>query len=400
MSKQSMAGESALSLTRTGASAGASGGDGEHETLRRLRAAMKKGGYDALVAFSQDNVTYAAGFLVPSHATNRFRRTIAILAGDSFSAQIVVNVEELQARARSRFKDIRAYNQFTQDPADLLADALLEAGVGKGRIAIELDFMPAKDFLQLRKRLPEATFEECAPIFFRTRMIKSDEEVSTLRQVGTLSERVIHDVFKEVRVGMTEIDVARLIVDQMIAGGSSNFKYRVGSGVNSSITNCGTTLKKIEAGDLIRVEVLGEIDNYRSNVTRTAVVGKPTERQTSIWSTLMRAREVCKTMLKPGTPVADVYRTYVRMCRENGIEPTLKFLGHGIGQTIHEEPYLTDTRDIVFEPNVTFTMEPLYMIPGEMGFHVEDMYVITSVGFDPITGNICNNDTLIEVGRA
>ncbi|HEX6007111.1 MAG TPA: Xaa-Pro peptidase family protein, partial [Burkholderiales bacterium] len=280
------------------------------------------------------------------------------------------------------------------------ADALLEAGVGKGRIAIELDFMPAKDFLQLRKRLPEATFEECAPIFFRTRMIKSDEEVSTLRQVGTLSERVIHDVFKEVRVGMTEIDVARLIVDQMIAGGSSNFKYRVGSGVNSSITNCGTTLKKIEAGDLIRVEVLGEIDNYRSNVTRTAVVGKPTERQTNIWSTLMRAREVCKTMLKPGTPVADVYRTYVRMCRENGIEPTLKFLGHGIGQTIHEEPYLTDTRDIVFEPNVTFTMEPLYMIPGEMGFHVEDMYVITSVGFDPITGNICNNDTLIEVGRA
>jgi Xaa-Pro dipeptidase len=370
----------------------------EHETLRRLRSAMKEAGYDALVAFSQDNVTYAAGFLVPSHATNRFRRTIAVLAGDTFACQIVVNVEELQAIARSRFSDIRAYNQFTQNPADVLADALIEAGVGEGRIAIELDFMPAMDFLQLQKRLPGATFEGCADIFFRARMVKSDEEVSTLRRVGVLSERVIHDVLKDVCVGMTEIDIARQLVDQLIAGGSSNFKYRVGSGVNSSITNCGTTAKKIEKGDLIRIEVLGDLDNYRSNVTRTAVVGEPTERQKSIWSTLIRAREICKTMLKPGTGVADVYRTYVKACRENGIEPTLKFLGHGIGQTIHEEPYLTETRDIVFQPNITFTMEPLYMVPGEMGFHVEDMYVITKDGFDPITGLICSNDELIRVG--
>ncbi|HYC45330.1 MAG TPA: Xaa-Pro peptidase family protein [Burkholderiales bacterium] len=372
----------------------------EHETLRRLRAAMKDAGCDALVALSQDNVTYAAGFLVPSHATNRFRRTIVILAGDTFAAQIVVNVEELQARARSRFKDIRAYNQFTQDPADLLADALIEAGVAEGRIGIELDYMPAKDYIQLVKRLPKAKLEPCADIFFRTRMIKSDEEIETLRKVGTLSERVIGDVLKEVRVGMTEIDVSRRLVDQMIAAGSTNFKYRVGSGVNSSITNCGTTSKKIEQGDLIRIEVLGDIDNYRSNVTRTAVVGEPTERQKRTWSALMEARDDCKTMLKPGTAVADVYRNYVRICRANDIEPTLKFLGHGIGQTIHEEPYLTDTRDIVFQPNITFTMEPLYMVPGEMGFHVEDMYVITERGFDALTGGICSNDELIRVGRA
>ena len=370
----------------------------EHQTLQRLRAAMKAAGYDALVALSQDNVTYAAGFLVPSHATNRFRRTIVILAGDTFAAQIVVNVEEIQARARSRFKDIRSYNQFTQNPADLLADALIEAGAGKGRIGIELDYLPAQDYIQLVKRLPEARFEPCADVFFGTRMIKSDEEIATLRRVGTLSERVIGDVLKVVKPGMTEIDVSRRLVDQMIAAGSTNFKYRVGSGANSSITNCGTTSKKIETGDLIRIEVLGDIDNYRSNVTRTAVVGKPTDRQKKIWANLMEARDDCKTMLKPGTAVADVYRNYVRICRSHDIEPTLKFLGHGIGQTIHEEPYLTDTRTIVFEPNITFTMEPLYMIPGEMGFHVEDMYVITKDGFDALTGAIRPNDELIPVG--
>src|SRR5215510_8965920 len=121
----------------------------EHEVLVKLRSAMKKAGHDALVAFSQDNVTYTAGFLVPSQASNRFRRTITIIAGDSFAAQIVVNVEENLARQRSRFRDIRAYNQFTQDAVDLLADALLEAGVGAGQIAIELDYMPAQDYIRL-----------------------------------------------------------------------------------------------------------------------------------------------------------------------------------------------------------------------------------------------------------
>ncbi len=370
----------------------------EHETLAKLRAAMKAGGYDALVALSQDNVTYTAGFLVPSHATNRFRRTIAVLAGDRFATQIVVSVEELQAKARSRFLDVRAYDQFTQQPADLLADALIEAGVAEGRIAIELDFIPAADFLLLQKRLPNAKFEPCADLFFNARMFKTDEEISILRRAGVVTERVIYDVLKEIRVGMTEVDVARQIVDQMIASGSAQFKYRVGSGVNSSVTNCGTTNKRIEAGDIIRIEVLGDFDNYRSNVTRTAVAGKPTPRQKDIWSKLIRARELCKTMLRPGMPVADVYKAYVATCRESGIEPTLKFLGHGIGQTIHEEPYLTDTRTIVFAPNITFTMEPLYMIPGEAGFHAEDMYVITDRGFDAITGTICSNDELIEVG--
>src|SRR5688572_169878 len=107
----------------------------EHEVLAKLRAAMKKAGHDALIALSQDNATYTAGFVVPSQLSNRFRRVITILAGDTFAAQIVVNVEENLARERSRFSDIRAYNQFTQDPADVLADALEEAGVGTGRIA-------------------------------------------------------------------------------------------------------------------------------------------------------------------------------------------------------------------------------------------------------------------------
>jgi Xaa-Pro dipeptidase len=369
----------------------------EHEVLHKLRSAMKAEGSDALVAFSQDNVTYTAGFLVPSHASNRFRRTITILAGERFAAQIVVNVEENLARERSRFRDIRAYNQFTQNPADVLADALIEAGVVGGRIAIELDYMPAQDYILLRERLPKAELVPCRELYFRTRMKKTDEEVKLLRKIGSLTDRVAAEILGELRLGMTEKAVAQIISTKMMAGGCDGLKCQVGSGVRSGITNCSPTTKVIERGDVIRIEILGDLDNYRSNVTRTGVVGEPSDEQKKIWDVMIGAREACKELLKPGTRVADLYRTYVDYMRRRDLEPTLKFLGHGIGQTIHEEPYITDTRDIVMEPNITFTMEPLYMIPGRMGFHVEDMYVITPSGFEPITGVISRNDELIRI---
>lgn len=370
----------------------------ENDVFGKLRKLTKAKGCDALIAFSQDNVTYTAGFLVPSHASNRFRRTITILAGDSFAAQIVVNVEEKLARTRSRFADIRSYSQFDDEPADVLASVLTEAGVADGRIAIELDFMPARDYLRLARNLPKATFVECKEIYFEARMIKTDEELAILRKIGALTDRVIGEVFRKIRVGMSEIDVSRHLVDLMLAGGSSGFKYRVGSGANSGIVNCGTTAKAIEKGDVVRIEILGDYENYRSNVTRTAVAGTPTAEQKRIWASLMKGRDIAKGMLRPGVRVSDVYRAFVQACRADGIEPTLQFLGHGIGLTVHEEPYITATRNMTFEPNIVFTMEPLYMLPGRMGFHHEDMYVITGDGFDSITGPITPNHDLIEVG--
>src|SRR5579871_1871201 len=286
----------------------------EHEVFKKLRHATQAAGYDALVAFSPDNVSYTAGVLLPSHALNRFRRTISVLAGDSFAAQVVVTVEEKLARERSRFRDIRPYGQFDQNAVDVLADILEEAGVADGKIAIELDYMPAEDYIRLSARLPRARFFECKSIYFKTRMIKTDAEVATLRRVGALTDQVIGSVLATIKPGVTEAEIGRQIADRMYAGGCGDLKYQVGSGINSGITNCGTSDKKVEKGDVIRVEVLGSLDNYRSNVTRTAVMGQATAEQKAIWKTLIGARDICKSMLRPGTRVPDLYSAYVKAC--------------------------------------------------------------------------------------
>lgn len=368
----------------------------DHPVFTRLREEMAKDGLDALVAHTLDNVTYTAGFQVPTHAMNRFRRTISILAGRDFARQIVVNVEENLARERSRFSDIVSYNQFTENPSDIVAEALTEAGVASGRIAIELDSIPAMDFMRLQERLPDATFVHARDLYFRTRMVKTEDEIAALKAVGALTESVMGVVIDGLKVGRSENDVGAEIQNRMLAAGSG-VAYQVGSGARSGIINCKPTPKEIEAGDVVRIEILGDMDGYRSNVTRTMVMGKPTEEQEEIWSVLIAARDRCEAMLRPGTTVPDLWGAYRDHCRTEGLEPSLTFLGHGIGRTIHEEPYLTETRDLPLQENMTHTMEPLYMIPGRMGFHVEDMYRITGEGHEKITGLKVPNDKLIEV---
>lgn len=363
----------------------------------KLREAMAEDGLAALVAHSLDNVTYTAGFQVPSHAMNRFRRTITILTADGFARQIVVNVEEALARQRSRFTDIVAYNQFDDDPAAILAAALEQAGVAEGRIAVELDFMPAMDFLKLQELLPEASFVHARDLYFRVRMVKTDEEVALLKRIGVLTEQVMAEIVGELRPGLAENAVGASIMNKMLGAGADSVQFQVGSGERSGIINCKPTDKVIEAGDVVRIEILGDKDGYRSNVTRTMVMGTPTEEQTGIWAVLIGARDACEAKLGPGLSVPELWVTYRDHCLANGITPSLTFLGHGIGRTIHEEPYLTETRKLTLEPGVTHTMEPLYMVPGRMGFHVEDMYLITAGGFEKITGGILPNDRLIEV---
>lgn len=369
----------------------------EMPVFDKLRAAMVADGLAALVAHSLDNVTYTAGFQVPSHAMNRFRRTITILTPGGFARQIVVNVEEALARQRSRFSDIVAYNQFTDDPAAILAAALVEAGVTEGRVAVELDYLPAMDFLKLKELLPGVAFVHARDLYFRVRMVKTDEEIDLLRRVGVMTETVMAEIVGELRPGLREDEVGASIMSKMLGAGADSVQFQVGSGERAGIINCKPTAKTIEAGDVVRIEILGDKDGYRSNVTRTMVMGAPTQEQIGIWSVLIAARDACEALLRPGLDVPKLWETYRDHCLDNGITPSLTFLGHGIGRTIHEEPYITETRKLKLEAGVVHTMEPLYMVPGRMGFHVEDMYLIVPGGFEKITGSILPNDELIEV---
>ncbi len=368
-----------------------------YRIIQKQKEEMRKANYDALISMSPENATYTAGVAIPSHSIVRQRHVICVVPANGDPKMIVVNMEESFARANAQIKDIRAYNEFTESPIQFLSDAVKELGLKGSRIGLEVDYLPARDYEKLKGLLPHARFEDVEGFFGRLRMIKTDEEIDKLRKVGKAAEKVHHKAFGDLRAGMTELDLAGLIVTGLYAEGVDQIlKIVAGAGERCSHANPGPTKNVIKQGDMIRVDIFATLASYLSDVARTAVVGRPTDFQRETWKKLIEARAATFEAIKPGVHSQEVYRTFSRKFKDLGLEP-INFVGHGLGLTLHEDPYINRFSDTILEPGMVLCVEPYYMmVERNMGFQIEDEIIVTEKGYELIT-DYRDSSELIQV---
>jgi Xaa-Pro aminopeptidase len=334
---------------------------------------------------SPENATYTAGFAVPSQALIRSRLVMCVVYADGDSLQIVADMEESFARASSRLREVRAYNEFTDNPADVLADALLERGLKEGVIGLEMDFVPVFFYERLRERLPQARFVDAGPVYGELRAIKTPQEIEYLTRLGQIAERAHHEAAAKVKPGMTEMDLALAIYESLLRQGADGVaRLVVGSGERSTHANPGPTDRRLVLGDVVRVDIFATLRGYMSDVARTYVVGKPTPEQVALWQKLLDARQFTLDMVRPGASTAQIYRAFSQRFLDLGLKP-IQFVGHGLGLTLHEEPYVGKYGDTVLQEGMVLCIEPYVTFP-DFGFQVEDELVVTSSGYQLITG--------------
>ena len=370
----------------------------ENQIVRKQQQAMTREGFDALVSASPENSTYTAGVAIPSHSIIRQRHVLCIVPASGPSKMIVANMEESFAKANAKIEDIRTYNEFTESPMNFLADALRDLGLERARVGIELDYLPARDFIRLKTLLSHVTFEDAEVFFGKLRMIKTDEEIAKLRRVGRAAEKVHHDAFARAKIGMTELDLAGFIVEGLYGEGVEQIlKLVIGAGERCSHANPGPTPNRIREGDVIRVDIFGTLGGYLSDVARTAVAGKPTAFQRETWKKLIEARAVTLEGIRPGVHSQEIYQRFSKKFKELGLEP-IHFVGHGLGLTLHEDPYINKFSDTVLEAGMVLCVEPYYMmVEKNMGFQIEDEIIVTEKGYELIT-DYRDSSELIQVG--
>jgi len=368
----------------------------EETIIDKQRKIMLEKGFDTLVAISVENVAYTAGVEIPSQSLTRQRHAICLVPFRGEPKMIVVNMEESLAKSNSRIKDIRSYNEFTENPMDLLVDAIKECGLDRSRIGIELDYLPAKDYLRLKDLLPGAQFIDCGKLFSKMRMIKTKEEINLLRQAGKAAEKAQYLALSKLKPGMAELDLASFVVSSLFSEGIDSIKPLVlGAGNRCWHANPGPTKYNIKLGDMIRMGISGLISGYFSDVARTAVVGKPTVFMKDTWSKLIESRAIVLDLIKPGSYTQDIYFAFSNKFKKLGLEP-IDFVGHGIGLTIHEEPYISKFSNTTLEEGMVLGVEPYYMLPEkQMGFQIEDEVIVTSQGYELITNYKDPSDLIV-----
>jgi len=357
-----------------------------HEVVRKQQELMKKHGLGALVAVSPEIIRYTTGVMIPTQSVIRERHALCITPATGDPVAVVVNIEENLVKSQSFIQDIRSYNEFTDEPIVMLSDVLKEKGLEKETIGIELDYLPARRYELLKKEMPKTEFISCEDHFYELRTIKTQDELMLIEEIGRAAEESIYSAFSQLRSGMTEQDLAKLLVGEYFTRGGEKIQILVvATGERSSFLNASATDRRIELGDVIRVDLIGTKQGYYSDVCRTAVVGEPTPEILDIWSSIVEARELVLSDIKPGADTKAIYAKYREFVVRKNLTP-IDFVGHGLGLGLHEEPYFGKYGGTVLQPGMVFCIEPIHVVPDKMGFQLEDELVITDNGYRLLTG--------------
>lgn len=377
------------------------------EIVAKQVKAMSERGLDAIISCSPENFAYATGFVVPSQPLIRHRHAMAIVTADGGQALFGVDMEASTIRRHQPDVPTTIWAEFSDDPMQVLAGQLKGLGLESGNIAIELDYLPAGDFMRLQAALPKAKFSPAEGILARLRQIKTPGEIELLRRLSRIADQAIYDALASVDEGDSEMDIAGQLTRNVYSLGAEHFKLLiVATGERSVLPNVGPSDRILKRGDVCRVEIFSVINGYQAGVCRTAVVGEAPEHAEPIWSHLVDCKYEIMEKVKPGASCREIYDSFIAKLSKMNLPP-ISFVGHGIGLHLHEDPYLGLTpvlgqpgSDAPIEENMVLGFEPLCYDTGYgFGMQNKDMLLVTSNGSE-LLSDYSNTDKLIVCGSA
>ena len=351
--------------------------------IDRLQRAIAEAGLDAVLVLTPENVVYAAGvqFVMSDlfHLMEMRDEYAACAVPANGDAALLLWLRETElAKATSWLADIRGYS--SHGMVDLMAEVLGEKRLDRARIGVEMLYMPAGILDALGRALPEAQFTDADAVLSRARIIKSPWEIETLAEVAQLTAKAIHLAWERARAGDRERDVCADITTHVMRFGAEPHVFSYGAGPNSALGHRWGDDRRLQPGDIIHADGKGRLRGYWSDVTRNAVVAKPTPRQADLYRRLVAVHDRICERLRPGTLATEIYEFSVCALKAEGIEVRPHLVAHGVGASLHEAPIIEPDAELVaLEDGMVLTVEPGFREGGAF-YHYEDMVVVTPTG--------------------
>jgi Xaa-Pro aminopeptidase len=344
--------------------------------LRAATAAAAEAGLAGLVI----TPGYDLRYLVGSRGQTFERLTALVLPSDG-EPTVVVPRMELASLKESAVTELGlAVRDWVDgdDPYRLVADAL-----GGGRVATAVtDSMPALHLLPLAEVFGVVPVL-ATDVLRRLRMIKDDAEIKALHEAGAAIDRVHARVPGFLVPGRTEADVAADIAEAIVAEGHSEVAFIiVGSGPNGADPHHECSDRRLVVGDIVVVDIGGPYEpGYNSDSTRTYSIGEPDGDVARRYSALQRAQRAAVAAVRPGVTAEQVDAAARDVLAAEGLaEAFVHRTGHGIGLSVHEEPYIVAGNDLPLEEGMAFSVEPGIYFAGEWGARIEDIVIVTADG--------------------
>lgn len=362
--------------------------------------------YDALLVTKPENIFYLTRFPMPEDA-----RVLAL----SHHARQDATETRVNANRRILFTDTRYLEEIAslQEKGievrvtgtgrfvrDALKDALKAHGVRT--LGVEGRHMPVETFFRMQKEMKKSGVKTVTThgVVEDLRIIKTDEEMKSIRTACELSVKALETVLPRIRAGMRERAIARMLEKTMRELGADGpaFPFIVASGVRGAHPHGIASEKKIARGEAVTIDFGAKVAGYHADMTRTFFMGQHGRLETvekskdaprelrKIYATVARAQAMGIRAVRAGRQCREIDRVTRRVIAREGYgEYFVHSTGHGVGLEIHEAPTLSEKSRDRLRAGMVVTVEPGIYIPGVGGVRIEDTMIVRRKNAEVIT---------------
>ncbi len=361
--------------------------DERRARLEKARELMRANNIDALMLTGGTSMEYFTG--IRWGLSERLLTAIVPVKGSAFLVTPKFEEERAMEQAHlgplGKEADVFAWEEH-EDPYALIAQGFRARGLSTARIGAEetVRFV----FADRAAHLPNVTVVSGTPITAGCRMVKDAHEIALMRFASQVTLKAYEAAWKSLKAGMTQDDFAALVSQahtQLGYSGSAGVQV----GKYSALPHGSATPQVVEEGSILLIDGGCKVEGYSSDLSRTFVLGQPTQRMKDVFEIEHRAQSAALAAARPGLPCEAVDAAARKVIVDAGFGPDYKYfshrVGHGMGMDGHEWPYLVKGNTLPLAPGMVFSDEPGIYIPGEFGIRLEDDMVITEDGAELFT---------------
>ncbi|MFW0794777.1 Xaa-Pro peptidase family protein [Gordonia sp. CPCC 205515] len=347
--------------------------------IDRAAALTADAGLDALIVSTGPDLRYLTG-----SRANTFERLTALVIPAAASPRLVVARLELASVRDSAIDDLGIEVAAWVDGEDPYGLALADLASG-AKVAV-CDTMPALHVVPIADHT-KATPALATDVLRELRMIKDDSEIAALREAGAAIDRVHARMGEFLAPGRTEREVADDIRAAIVEEGHTGAEFIiVGSGPHGADPHHEFSDRTIERDDVVVIDIGGPVEpGYNSDSTRTYCFTTPPAKVADAYAALQAAQQAAVSAVKPGLTAEQVDAVARDLLREHDLaDRFIHRTGHGIGLSVHEEPYIVAGNSIELRPGMAFSIEPGVYFDGDWGARIEDIVVVTDDGCESV----------------
>lgn len=265
-----------------------------------------------------------------------------------------------------------------EDPFRLLFEQL---GQGQGRsIGIEGNHLVYHRYMKLREEYSADNIRPIDDEVNALRGIKNEEDKAHLQEAVDITEKALFDLKEEGVIGKTEKEIADYLVDKLKSYGAVDVSFGplVLTGENSALPHGSSGDTEVQQGDYLLIDfgIISE-SRYVSDMTRTFIIGEPTDEQREIYTAVYEANLAGIRAAVHGTPMNIVDKQARDVINDSGYgEFFTHRIGHGLGYGLHEQPSLDSDNKEELKIGHVVTVEPGIYQPGFGGVRIEDALYI------------------------